>query len=252
MMGEVWRFAFTCGSSLHRVIRAAAIDPIYCSAVVLNRRACMLGLWLVIGLFVFGGTASAQSLSIYEEDFAKATFRSPETVWEPAISAGGSVAWNDFAYPIKGFGPGWQGYGHHYAVALADNVNGKFMRQFVFAAAAQREDNYAPTSGGVWARIGLAAAHTIYAVPGTESWKLTWKSLNWSGVPASFASAGLSNAYQPGPQRNLSATFERVGTGTAGYAAGNVMTALASALKKNHPRLHIALRNRFMRSPSPE
>jgi hypothetical protein len=203
-------------------------------------------LLLAFVLLASGHAADAQSVNNYAQDFVKATFQSPETLWEPALSAGGSVAWNDFVSPIKGFGPGFKGYAHHYTVALADNVNGKFMRQFAFAAAAHHEDNYSPTSGGLWTRVVLAAAHTIYVCPGTDGWGLTWKTVNWSGIPASFASAALSNVYQPGPQRNLTSTFERVGTGTAGYAVGNVLTALATALKSKHPRLHVALRNRYM------
>lgn len=196
----------------------------------------MLRLLFAFTLFALARLTAAQSPGVYEKDFEKATFQ-PGTLLVPALSAGAVVGWSDYVSPVNGFGRGWQGYGHHYAVALGDNVNGKFMRKFVFAAASHHEDNYLLTAGGFRARMALAAAHTLYVNPDTNDWKLTWKTLNWSGIPASFAEAGLSNAYQPAPQRNWSSTFTRVGTETAGYAAGNVLAAVIDALKQKHPRL---------------
>jgi hypothetical protein len=203
-------------------------------------------------LFLATAEGHAQSLKVYGDDFVKETFRSPETLWEPALAAGTSVGWNDFVSPIKGYGPGWPGYGHHYVVALADNVDGKFMRQFVFAAASGHEDNYSPKSGGIWKRVGNAALHTIWVCPGTSDWKLTARTLNWSGIPASFTVAGLSSVYQPAPQRSISSTFERVGIGTLGYAGGNVLNAFVDAVKDSHHKLHMLLRNRFSHTTCPD
>ena len=208
-------------------------------------------IFLPCAFFLVGAPIHAQSLKDYGDDFVKETF-SFETLWEPALSAGASVGWNDFFTPIKGYSPGWPGYGHHYVVALADNVNGKFMRQFVFAAASGHEDNYSPKTGGVWKRVTNAALHTIWVCPGTSDWKLTPKTLNWSSIPASFATAAFSNAYQPAPQRNIGSTFERVGIGTLGYMGGNVLTAFADALKDNHHKLHLLLRNRFSHTACPD
>jgi hypothetical protein len=241
MIAEVWRFTFHDKRPLLQgKFSAMPINAIYCSVLLLNRRACTLSLCLIFGFSAICREANAQLLSIYAEDFVKATFQSPETVWEPAISAGGSVAWNDFVSPIEGFSSGWKGYGHHYAVALADNVNGKFMRDFVLAAASHQEDNYSPPkSDTFWKRIGYAALHTFVVAPDDSS-----KKFNWSGVPASLASASLSNAYQPAPQRTWAATFERAGTSTAGYAVGNVWDVIAGALKDRHARVHVLLKNR--------
>jgi len=208
-------------------------------------------LFLACALFLAAAPAHAQSLKVYGDDFVHETW-SYETLWEPALAAGVSVGWNDFVSPSKGYGPGWPGYGHHYVVSLADNVNGKFMRQFVFAAASGHEDNYSPKSGGVWRRVGNAALHTIWVCPGKSDWKLTAKTLNWSGIPASFATAAFSNAYQPGPQRNISSTFERAGIGTLGYAGGNVLTTFVDAVKDSHHKLHVFLRNRFSHTACPD
>ena len=197
----------TLGHFCQEKLLGETMDTPYCLVPPLYGSTCSTVLLLAFVLLASSHAADAQSVSIYAQDFVKATFQSPETLWEPALSAGGSVGWNDLVSPIKGFGPGFEGYAHHYTVALADNVNGKFMRQFAFAAAAHHEDNYIPTSGGLWVRVGLAAAHTIYISPGTDGWKLTWQTVNWSGIPASFASAALSNVYQPAPQRNLDLDF---------------------------------------------
>jgi hypothetical protein len=207
--------------------------------LLVPRRGNCVIVYLIIFVMTFlGRAANSQSLRDYERDFLNRTW-TLETLWEPAVSAGGSVAWSDFVAPINGYGPGWQGYGHHYVVALGDNVNGKFMRNFVFAAASQTEDNYSPKSDKFWSRVGYAALHTFVVDPEGST-----KRFNWSGVPASFAAAALSNAYQPAPQRTWSATFERAGTGTAGYAGGNVWTVVEGVLKDVHPRWHAFLTNR--------
>lgn len=52
------------------------------------------------------------------------------------------------------------------------------------------------------------------------------KNFNWSGIPASLTSAALSNAYQPIEQRTAAATFQRFGTNSLGYAAGDVASEL--------------------------
>jgi hypothetical protein len=238
MRTDVRKSAFSRGTSVQcgRVLTALT-RALHLPAQASHRRLCVSVLLFAITLFLFGQTASPQSLSVYERDFVRATFQSPGTIFSPAVSAGAAVAWSDYVLPTDGYGPSWQGYGHHYVVSLADNVNGKFMRKFVFAAASHRQDNYIPTSGGFRARVALAAAHTIYASPGANGWKLNSKTLNWSGIPASLTAAALSNVYQPAAQRNWDSTFKRVGTATAGYALGNVLTALFVDLKQMRSRL---------------
>jgi hypothetical protein len=54
------------------------------------------------------------------------------------------------------------------------------------------------------------------------------KSFNWSALPASFASAGLSTAYQPREQQTWSATLQRIGTNSAGYLVGDLFTEFRS------------------------
>ena len=181
----------------------------------------------------------SQSLKAYFEDFSCSTL-TPETLWEPAVSAGVSIGWSDYVSTTAGFGTGWEAYGHHYGVALADNVNGKFMRKVVFAAAFSHRDIYKPsTGGGIWKGIGYAAWHTLFV-----SQPVSFRTFNWSGIPASFASAGLSNAYQPSQQQTWSATFTRFGTNSAGYMAGDIWTDIIGRLHDKHPTFHATLKNR--------
>lgn len=142
-----------------------------------------------------------------------------ETIAEPAATAAGS----QFIFKPAGFGPGAEGYGHHYAIAITDNVSGKFMRKFLFPVASGVPDNYvAKGNGNLFARFLNAATHTIFADPQTR------KQFNWSGLPAGLASAALSDAYQPRQQQTWSATFQRFGTNTAGYFFGDVVMEFQS------------------------
>jgi hypothetical protein len=179
--------------------------------------------------------ASAQSLSTYSNDFLSSTFN-VETLWEPAASA----AWSAYVTRPAGFGTGADGYARHYGVAVADNVNGKFMRDFAFAAAAGRRDNYIPLGKGTfWKRVWNAVDYTVLTSPETQD-----HTFNWSGIPASFASAGLSNVYQPPQQRTWLATIERAGTNTAGYIAGNLWLEFTKNKMVNHPRIQRILKSR--------
>lgn len=163
--------------------------------------------------------AQAQT-GIYFKDFRDATFR-VETLAMPAVTTAAS----QFVFKPAGFGTGAEGYGYHYGVSLADNVNGKFMRKFVFAAASGHQDHYqAMEKGTIFRRILNAAGHTIFVDPQSEN-----KSFNWSGLPASLASAASSNAYQPSEQRTWSAALQRVGSNSAGYLIGDMFTEFRSA-----------------------
>jgi hypothetical protein len=103
-------------------------------------------------------------------------------------------------------------------VSVTDNVSGKFLRKFVFAAASGHVDNYQPKEKGKFFRRFMnAAGHSVFVDPQAEK-----KSFNWSGIPASFASAGLSAAYQPSEQQTWSATLQRAGTNGAGYLVGDL------------------------------
>lgn len=184
-------------------------------------------------------SANCQTIGAYGRDFANSLWPPGGTLTTPAASA----AWSNYVSKPTGFGSGAEAYGYHYGVALADNVNGKFMRKFVFAAAARKPEGYvAVETGGGWKGIGkgigIAAVHWLFVIPQASA-----KSFNWSGLPASFASAALSNVYQPAQQRSWSATFARFGTNCAGYAGGDVWIQVTHDWQ-THRVFHYLLKNR--------
>lgn len=149
------------------------------------------------------------------KEFLTSTF-SLETIAVPATTAAAS----NYVFKPAGFGSGAEGYGYHFGVALADNVDGKFMRQFAFALASGHPDHYNPKDkGALLSRFLNAAGHSIFVDPQSST-----RSFNWSGLPASLASAAVSNAYQPSQQRTWSATLERFGTNSAGYLFTDVVS----------------------------
>lgn len=193
----------------------------------------ILGAGIATASYATFNCPKASAQDVYFKDFVDSAFL-PETAWEPALTG----AYSTWVSQPPGFGSGWSAYGYHYGVGVADNVNGKFMRRFAFAAIAGHRDSFTPfTSGGKWERFGLAAEHSIFVDPVGRS------SFNWSGLPASLASAALSNAYQPAEQRSISATFTRFGTNCAGYVIGDLWTQ-AKEIYGKKPILNRLLRNR--------
>jgi len=189
---------------------------------------------LLLALTCLASTANSQTLGSYGHDFATSTLNLG-TLWEPAVSAG----WSNFVSKPAGFGTGARAYGYHYGVALADNVNGKFMRDFAFAAASHRPYHYEPlASGTIPNRLWHALKFTLLSSQASDA------RFNWSGIPASFASAALSNVYQPAAQRTLRATFERAGTDTAGYIVGNIWLEFTKRPMENHPRMRALVKSK--------
>jgi hypothetical protein len=188
-----------------------------------------IGIELAIFLLL-AGCGAAQDIQQNFKTFLKSAW-SVETLVSPGVTAAASQ-W--IAKPA-GFGTGAEGYFYHYGVSLGDNVNGKFMRNFVFPTLTGKPDEYSAAVGKSSGRRVLnIAGHTLFLHPLDPS-----RTSNWSGALASFASAGLSNAYQPSAQRTWSATFQRFGTNSAGYAIGD-------ALKEFKPDL---CRNRILGGP---
>lgn len=186
------------------------------------------------------------SLADYGNDFLGSTFEL-ETVWEPAATA----AFSNYVTQPAGFGTGSIGYARHYWVAVADNVNGKFMSKFAFAAASKREDCYqAVPKTGFWRGIRIAALHSIYT-DGTDSFEsLRWSNFAWYAAPASLASAGLSNTYQPAAQRSWSATSIRFAEGFGGHAGGDIGTQFIADFNGwIHPAMRILFRTHPVSEP---
>ncbi len=170
---------------------------------------------LIAAVICLGSVMQAED-NQYFKSFMDDSFKNPGTYIQPAFTA----AFSNWVTKPAGFGTGGEGFGYHYGVALADNVNGKFMRKLVFAAASKHVDKYEPKgSGSFFGRFMNAAGHSVFVDP-----QAGHKSFNWSGLPASFASAGLSSAYQPSEQRTWSASLQRAGTNSAGYFVGDLFS----------------------------
>lgn len=193
--------------------------------------ALLLGCAALLGMFCV--PACAQSTSVYGKDFEDAVV-SPETILAPAPTA----AFSAYVTKPAGFGSGLDALGLHYAISLTDNVSGKFLRKFAFAAASHQREQYVAMGGGhtIWQRVGHAALHSIFAT--TEDGSRG--GFNWSALPASAAGAGLSNAYQPAEQRTLSATMARLGTNAGSYIAGDIWLEFTAK-----PRQHVVFRSVF-------
>jgi hypothetical protein len=182
---------------------------------LLRRYAALLAIGLSAALPVWAQDA------IYWNDFQSATLQ-PESLLTPAYTA----AFSNYVIKPAGFGGGGAGFGYHYGVSLADNVQGKFFRKLVFAGASQREDKYYILGDlpSVGKRVENVLLHSVFSVPQCSH------KLNWSGLPASMVSAAFSNLYEPDEQRTLSSTMTRFGTNSAGY----VLSDLLSEFKFSH------------------
>lgn len=156
---------------------------------------------------------------------------SPGTVLTPA----GSAAFSQFVFKPGGFDRGALGYGEHFGIGLADNVDGKFLRDFAFPTMFRQDVVYNPdsASASTWHRVGHAMLHSVVLDAKQHH------HLNFSGVPASFASAGISNLYQPQEQRNVTATLERVGTNAGGYLLGDLVSEFKPELCALVKKLHL-------------
>ena len=183
--------------------------------------------WLGTILFIaLAGLAKAQTPAENFSQFAHAV-ASPGTFLTPAASA----AFSQFISRPAGFDNGALGYGEHYGIGLADNISGKFIRDFAFPTMFGHDATYTPDrSGTFWRRAGHAALHSLLLNSTTP---------NFSGAPASFAAAGLSNAYQPREQRTWPATFQRAGTNAAGYLAGDLFSEFKPELCFIPKKIHI-------------
>src|SRR5947199_6335806 len=109
---------------------------------------------LVSGLMAAQTPEAAQNFQRFLKSVA-----SPETILLPGTSA----ALSQFVFRPAGFDSGAEGYGHHFGVALADNVDGKFIRDFAFPTLFRQDvayvSDHAPAT--VWRRVGHVLMHSI-------------------------------------------------------------------------------------------
>lgn len=144
-------------------------------------------------------------------DFGRQLFN-PWTVALPAMTAGLTTAMSDDK--PNGFEPGATGYGQRFGAYLADTGEAKFIRAFAMPTIFNQVERYRPLGSGhgFSSRFGNALAHTF--VTKTRNGNNTF---NMSGVPASFAVAGLGTLYYPGRYSDRWHTVQRAGWIQLGY-----------------------------------
>jgi hypothetical protein len=137
----------------------------------------------------------------------------PWTIALPAMTAGLTTAMADDKKGT-GFEPGATGYGQRFGVYLADTGEAKFIRAFAMPTIFNQVERYRPLGSGhsFGSRFGNALAHTF--VTKTRNGNNTF---NMSGVPASFAVAGLGTLYYPGRYSDRWHTVQRAGWIQLGY-----------------------------------
>jgi|SRR5579859_2931734 len=178
----------------------------------------MLARILIVLWFACIASAKAQDVGQDWQNFLRQSFSLSTLAVPPA-----TASFSAFVGKPAGFGSGSSAFGLHYGVALADNVNGKFMRSFALPLIAKESEQDYVRLGPPAAfsrRLGHVLLHSV----------ITDQGFNWSGMPASAASAALSNAYQPSEQVTLRATAVRVGTNHAGFLLSDFASEFACDL----------------------
>ena len=156
-------------------------------------RGTVLGSAALIG--IAGAPAASQSLGVYGQDFSDAVF-TPETVLMPAPTA----AFSTYVTKPAGFGSGAEALGLHYAVSLSDNVSGKFLRKFAFAACRISANSMSPWEVAAASAAGGpcgAAQHLRHHGERTRGIQLVGAACvgSWSGSLHWMAAGGTAQPF---------------------------------------------------------
>ncbi len=137
------------------------------------------------------------------------------TLLKAAASAGLSQALDS----PEGFGQGGEGYGKRYGAAIANQASSDFFSRFAFPVLFRQDPRYFRAAQGTGAdRLGYALTRVVKTR--TDKGE---SDFNYSFVLGSLVSAGLSNAYYPEIDRNVSRTLRTAGLKLAVEAGLNVL-----------------------------
>jgi hypothetical protein len=126
----------------------------------------------------------------------------PFTIGWVAFEAGLAQANNDFPE----YGQGAAGYGKRFGAGLANEAAGGFFGTFLFPSVLHQDPRYYRLGSGPFQkRLGHALIRPVLTHKDSGG-----RAFNWSGLLASIATSGLSNAYYPEANRGVGATFSRV------------------------------------------
>lgn len=140
---------------------------------------------------------------------------SPWTVIAPAASAGiSTMNSSDSSY-----GHGAEGYANRYAVAFADEFNGKFLRHFLMPTMFNQIEHYHPLGRGnsTDRRIAHAFLHSFVTKTRHDH-----DTINMSAIPAAFAVAAIGDNYYPDRYTTSWYTAQRAGYNMIGYFGGDL------------------------------
>jgi hypothetical protein len=137
-------------------------------------------------------------------------FFSPWTFILPAGTAAISQARSDDHV----FESGAEGYGHRYGVYLADNVDAKFIRAFAMPTIFNQVERYQALGSGQ--RFGRRFEHAFVHTFVTRN-RDGNRTINMSGIPASFAVGAVGMAYYPGKYGDGWHMVQRAAWMQAGY-----------------------------------
>jgi hypothetical protein len=123
---------------------------------------------------------------------------------------------------LRGYGPGWGGYGQRFAANLGNELFGEFLTTAVLPQVFHQDPRY------FWKGSGTTRARVFYAISAvvicrSDKPDRHWET-NYSNILGSFGAGALSNAYYPASSRQgVSLTFENGLLGLASGAIGNVV-----------------------------
>ena len=160
--------------------------------------------------------ANPQPLSAGQKyHLALRTLVDPASFVITGIIAGVQQANNTYS----GFGQGTEGYAKRYGAGYADFASGVLIGNAILPALLKQDPRY------FYQGTGTKRSRALHAIARSVICRSDsgHNQFDYSGILGGLASSGLSNAYHPAKDRNgAGLTFENLGIGIAGSAAGNL------------------------------
>ncbi len=125
----------------------------------------------------------------------------PSAFLVAGVFAGMNMAQDQY----KSFGQGAEGFGKYYGGAFADQAIGNMMTEALFPIMLHQDPRYfVKGKGGFWKRTGYAISREVVTYGDNRH-----NQLNVSELGGNLVAAGISNAYYPAADRNLSNTVNK-------------------------------------------
>ena len=153
--------------------------------------------------------------------------------WETLVGPPASVAFSQTLTSHAGYSSSGDGYVYHYAVNLANNVEGKFFARYAAPAIFHQDDAYHPLGPGysTGARVGHIFAHIFVTRSADDSHQV----FNASGIPSAVVTTLINNPQQPPEQRTVGKNFEGLAWKIGIFAADDAWTEYKGAIMRLVP-----------------